>query len=67
MQNSRSGPVQRGDALAVHEFSLKKLVSSSSRGRAGTGHEEFAVICVATPDLAFDGGPGAAGPRQLIV
>jgi hypothetical protein len=66
MQNSRSGPVQRGDALAVHEFSLTARFVFEPRA-CGNGHEEFAVICVATRDLAFDGGSGAAGSRQLIL
>jgi hypothetical protein len=73
MQNSRSGPTQRGDALVVRNFSTSSF-PRRIRDTGGATLAELGPICVAAPDLAFEAvlaaasnrGPGAAVPRQLV-
>ena len=49
MQNSRSGPVQRGDALAVHEFSLKSLFRLRAAGVRERGMKNLLLFALRRP------------------
>jgi hypothetical protein len=74
MQNSRSGPVQRDDALLVQNFSKSSLPC-----RAGALTERRTMnlvrfawrrlisLLLAALAAAANGGPGAPGSQPLVV
>jgi hypothetical protein len=74
MQNSRSGPVQRDDALVVQDFSKSSLpCRTGALAERRTMHlvlfalRRLISLLMAVLTAASNGGPGAAGSQPLVV